>query len=308
LSRGDAWDHLLEGRRASLEDFFGDLDDEPAGDLVSVLDHAVLESARRMDPAAGNSPWLDVHVEGPEVGFGALDVHIVDDLLAPIQAEIDAALPDASKAGLTNLELVGVGAGSAVLQLQPKTPTSDFDGGIEAVSSAVDSAVRRVFDVHDAMERHASAAEIASMGASELLNKVQRLVSALEHRDLVLELLWRSPSSSRRTSKITREGRAYAQTLFERTVEQREVVVSGYVYEQSLKGTIKLKIDPNRRNSAAYEISVESDVLSSRAVQLGRFVRILVNLTEEKNRLGHVMSSTYSFLRVVEHQGMLGDE
>ncbi|MFD1145735.1 hypothetical protein [Saccharothrix hoggarensis] len=305
MSRGNAWNHLLEERRASLDDFFADLDDEPAGDLESVLDHAVLESARRMDPAAGNSPWLDVHVEGPDVGFGALDVHIVDDLLGPIQAEIDAALPEASKAGLTGLELVGVGAGSAVLQLQPKMPVSDFEGGIEAVSSAIDSAIRRVFDVHDAVERQASAAEIASISASDLLGKMQKLVTALEDRDLVLELLWRSPSSSRRRSRITRAGRAYAQTLFERTVEQRETVVAGYVYEQSLKGSVKIKVDPGRRNSATYDISVDADVLRSQSVQLGQFVRILALLTQEKDKLGHVAASTYSFLRILGHQEML---
>lgn len=305
MTSSSPWQRMIEARRHAVSSFFDDVDDAPANDLDRTLDSAVLEAAQRMDPAAGHSPWLDVRVSGPHVGVGALNVRIVDELLPPIQAEIDAALPDAQK-DLTSMELVGVGAGSAILRLQPTVSVVEPEGAIPASSSVVDSAIRRVLDLHDAVERQDSPEVIASASQPELISRLQRLVSVLEANDLSLELLWRPPTAARRTSSITGRGRTYASRLFEREPEQDTVTVSGYIYEQSLRGVLKLKQDPNKRNSHTYEIHVSSEVLSDARLTLGAFVRVRVERRRETNRLGQRTEPTYEFVEIVGHGEVLG--
>lgn len=307
MSRSSAWDRLLRDRREASADFFADVDDDPAEDLDKTLDSAVLEGAQRMDPGAGQSPWLDVHVSGPGVGVGALSVRIVDELLPPIQGEVDAALPDTAR-HLTGLELVGIGAGSAVLHLQPTVATLDADEEhpLPMVSSAIDSAIRRVFDMHDAVERGSPAAEIVSLGQPDMINRLHRLVNVLEENDLTLRMLWRSPTAPRRMSVLTRRGRTYAGTLFETDQEERQTVVAGYVFEQSLKGTLKLKRDPKVKTSAAYEIDIPRETLEAADLRLGMYVRVLVIERRRRDRLGQRTDPTYEFVRVVAHEEELG--
>ncbi|MCP3805339.1 hypothetical protein NLX83_39345 [Allokutzneria sp. A3M-2-11 16] len=308
MSSDDSWDRLLDDREAAAARFFEDLDDDPADDLVHVLDHAILDAAQRMDPGAGYSPWLDVHVEGPDVGFGSLDVHVVHELLGPLQAEIDAALPDTAKNDLTRMELIGIGGGSAVLRLHPKVATREFDGGIDGVSSVVDSAVRKVLDVHDALENQLNPAAITQLSQPELINKLNKLISVLDNRDLTLELLWRSPTSPRRSSKLTRTGRSYARELLESRLEQHERTIAGYIYEQSLRGTVKLKANPSNKRSATYEVSVNPEILARLEFRLRNYVQMRVVEIRHRNRLGQLTEATYSFISLVAHEDQLDTE
>lgn len=300
MRRRDSWDDLLDERRSAVQSFFEDVGGDPANDLDRTLDSAILEASQRMDPGAGHSPWLDVHVSGPNVGFGALNVRIMDQLLPPIQLEIDTALPNAARES-TGLELVGVGAGSAILHLRPTVPAIESDGSLPAISSVIDSAVRRVLDLHDAVERRDSPGQIAATNLPELFPRLQRLIGVLESNDLMLELVWRSPTAARRRSIITRQGRAYASRMFERQLDQATISVAGYVYEQSLKGNLKLKADPTKKSSHTYEISVSPEVLREAGLYLGQYLRALVVRRRQRDQLGQQTDDSYELLRIIEH-------
>src|SRR3569833_383680 len=307
MTHSESWNRLLRHRRGRAEDFFGDQGDEVANDLDRTLDAAILSASRRMDPAAQLRAWLDVRISGPDVGYGKISVRTVDGLLAPIQGELDAALPDASEE-VTRLELVGVGQGSTILHLEPKNAV-DEPSEAEALtfaSSAIDSAIQRVFGIHDAVEREAPASEIASLGQEDLISKFHKLISVLDGDDLSIDLTWRSPANVMRSSRLTRRGREYAGTLFEVESSEKVITIWGYVYEQSLRGVIKLKRDPKNRRSQAFEVKIGPEHLEQESLRLNAVVRMLVIERWRINKFGQSTDPTYEFIRVVGHDEQLG--
>lgn len=288
-AHGDRWEARQRARQ-----WLADADDVVEDDLVELADEACLDAARRVDPRAGLSAWLDLRFSGPRVRAGALDLDTAAAIFGPFQAEVRAAATGRDNEE-TRLELVGVSEGSTVLHVQPVGLADVPEDSQGIVTSRLDGAISQVFSLHDAVERGAEAADVADHKA-ELLQKFRSLVHKLDFYDLNLELYWNAALGRHRRSALTERGRAQARELFEQQEEIASDVLTGTVYELSLRGELSLRVHRNGREATVKITGVAPDLLQSEKIKLGSSVVVNVMAERKKDRVGRQLSEVFRFV------------
>lgn len=289
-----SWDHLRTRAAQIGTSGSNDASDEEI-DWDALFDQAWLHAARRFDSSARLRPELAVHVAGDKVGPGRLRLRLADDLFGPLQSEVDAALPNSA---VTELELTGVSAGSAVLHFQPSDHAEAHGSGhLPLAVSQIDHAISRVLDVHDAVENESSPDEIRSLAnAMGVLQHFSRLTNVLDEHGLTLAMAWRSGDGRRRRSNLSRRGLSYGRELFEWTQYEEIQHVSGFVYVQSMRNLLTLKADPANDKSKTYEIVIPRTTLQAATLTLGQYVRVHAIHRYRRNQLGQTSEHKYEFV------------
>lgn len=298
-----SWDRLREQAQGDLE-ALSTGNDEPVEDWDEILDRAWLAGARRFDPSAQTQPRLDVRIKGAAVGEGALSMRLVDELAGPLQTEVEAA--SRSTDDDTELELAGISRGSAILHLRPRVAATTPNEHLPLAVSRVDSAIRRVFDIHDAMESEAPVNSVQMTRGSQ--QALEKLTKVLQQHALSIEMTWRSLTADRRHSTLGERGLEYAASLFEASDHQDIRVVSGYLFELSLNGNFKLKVDASNAKSATSAVKIDPSVLSQRDLRLGQYLRVVTLHRYRMDRFGRRSRESFEFQRFMERDEIQPNE
>lgn len=261
-------------------------------DWDSAMRVANLAAIRQDDPTASYLEELLVRLDGPEVhssGFRAEWSQLltfVEETLATL-SERDLAL-----------ELCDVTSGSSVVHLRPTSkdlepqdethlpvPKDDTD-----FSKAADQFLSLVKDVSrkDSMVKWKAA-----------VKPFIRFSDHLNRHGLSAGFTSRSTTGSMARATLTREGMDYLSKLQELTASEHKMVVSGRVVEMRSSGHVKVKAGSNR-NSPAYDVQIDPDVLHGLRPYLGDTVHWLVEASTLADGLGDQKSVEYRFLHTAE--------
>lgn len=284
-----------------------DLDRDGDADPKELLDQAAFSAAQSLDFSASMMPTLSVRLSGESIRTGKVDIETFDVVMKPLQAEVRAAL-DVSDKSLLRLGLTAVTRGSVVLHFEPDVPVLESEFTLNAThEGTIGEAIQTVLEAHDSLEEERSPAEIWSR-FNALLGPIARLTNTLDQYDLDLDLLWRSAFGRRRTSTLSRRGRSYASTLFERKAGADSEVVVGYVYAMDLNGELTLKASLDKRHSRTHRVSIPRDELTAMRLNLGEYVRVRVKSEYDTDKLNQRFERALVFVEQVPHDPTLGDE
>jgi hypothetical protein len=277
--------------------FLASLDDVP-DDQDDVLFDARVEALRRVMPDAGPRTELRLRLAGPNVRDGFYDAEMESVLADPLRREFSAAV-GAKPSQQVEFGLVGVSAGSVVLHYRPKVLSVSDEGpqsGVEIVPA--DGAIRRVLRLHDLFESQADAAEIraATQGNDQFLRGARDVVHALTRFDLEMTASWWSPRGDTIRSRLTRQGRTYAEGIFSQAEDTSQVQVWGLVAALDVDGLVTI-----RRSGSQHRVKVEPEQVS--LFVLGEQVHIVATRTAQVDLVGLSGRPNFEFVRMVE-----GDE
>ncbi|MDF3312854.1 hypothetical protein P3H15_48885 [Rhodococcus sp. T2V] len=218
------------------------------------------------------------------------------------QREIEAALPAAlAEQGIGKIELVSITEGSAVLHMKPVFATSVEQDGLEIdAESLFDGAVRKVLDVHDALEEGAVAAELPG-NEKKLLDAVRLMTEELAEHDVNLEVSALEGRGNRRLSRLSRVGISHAVHLFERTVQKEKQQIGGYVHTVSLDGRLTLAASTRKRAHKSVIEQVPSALIRAGSFPLGEYMRVAVDAEIKTDALGNRPETKYKFSEILAH-------
>lgn len=266
-------------------------------DLVAAVDRNLVEALSHWDSGARAARRLAVRVAGASVAPGRLDSEVSEALLHALRREVFAAAPPGTPDGLVRLELTGVGAGSAVLFLEPAQDSHEqtADELLQA-PDPLDDAVRTVLDLHSAAESESDLGRFAP--ARKLLQAFDTLTTSLDDRDLSLGMQWRARTGAVAEARLTRVGRDHARPFLERLQASDELTLTGRVTVLDLDGGFTLRASV-ARNALRYEIRLPEDVvLTDLGLVLGSTVSVRVQRTISRARLGLESKPRYLFLEL----------
>ncbi|MEI5672629.1 MULTISPECIES: hypothetical protein [unclassified Nocardioides] len=241
---------------------------------------------------------LSMRVKGNLRRNGGLSTEVTEDLLDGLTKQVrGAADKDASGDALV-LDLVGVGNGSTVLFFEPSKDVTDAEHDLDVESDPLDSALRRVFALHDLAESQGDMRQYSNR--ADLLKGFQVLTDTLRAHDLELEMSWQDARGRRRRTNLSKPTLEWVSHLWEKQPEERVFGVSGRVVALSLAGTFSVKVAPHR-TARRYDIHVpgdESDVIRL-GLDLGENVDVLLRERVESNKVGVKGAERYEFVRLL---------
>lgn len=132
-----------------------------------------------------------MRVAGATVSPGRLDSEFSEALLHALRREVHAAAPAGTPDDVVRLELTGVGAGSAILYLEPAQDSRiQTEDELLQAPDPLDDAVRTVLDLHSAAESQADLGRFAP--AKDLLRALT------PSRRAWMSMIWLSACSGAR--------------------------------------------------------------------------------------------------------------
>lgn len=274
-----------------------ELADSTNDDLLEDARRLFLEGVRRFDPRASFEISLDLHLTGQSIRPGALTFDAASAIFHHVQAEVREAVPPSEDKAGAELEVVGLSEGSAIVHARPATLQESPEGQLEFPLSVLDSAVQRILNLHDALESDDDLAAFSSTAA--LLDRLRKLTHDLDRHDVNLELRWRSSSGRTQRSVLSEHGRSRARHIFEKQETDQTVHLHGSIYSASLDGDLTLRV---RQDGAIRSIrvkGVDSELISSDQMSLGRFVRIEATRERRADSVGLQESLAYQFDRLL---------
>lgn len=269
-----------------------DWEDDGAADsdLEGAAHRATVEALRSLAPDAVFPLRLSIRLFGESVMDGAFDFR-ASPVLQRLDQELQVVLPEELR-NEAHLQFVGVGPGSVVIHARPyfgqPSPEDELDIG---TVNGVEIALRKVLDLHDSLESRSTEIKVPN----ERWEGLRKLTKALDAADVNLEIDMLGSGGVRRTSQISEVGRSFAREIFERKPSVFEEQLNGSVFGAELDGSIVLKV-------GAAKITVEDvpeTVISSDMLRLGRYVRIMVETTIERDRVGGQVKEHRRFSRIV---------
>jgi hypothetical protein len=275
-------------------DFLAGLEDVP-DDADEVLFESRVEALRRVVPGAGPQAELRLRLAGPNVRDGFYDAEMEAALADPLRREFAAAA--GSKATpQVELGLVGVSSGSVVLHYRPKVVELSDAGaqtGVEVVPA--DAAIRRVLRLHNLFESQADADEVkaATQGNDGLLRGARDVVHALTRFDLEMSATWWAPSGSPVRSRLTRQGRTYAEGIFSQAEQSEPVQVWGLVSALDVDGLVTV-----RRSGSRHVVKIDPEEIGQ--FVLGEEVHMIVQRTAQVDRVGLSGRPAFKFVRMLQ--------
>jgi len=216
-----------------------------------------------------------VRVAGATVSPGRLDSEFSEALLHALRREVHAAAPAGTPDDVVRLELTGVGAGSAILYLEPAQDSRiQTEDELLQAPDPLDDAVRTVLDLHSA-------------------------TTSLDEHDLALGMLWRARTGTSDQAQLTRTGRDHARPFLERVPEFQDITLTGRVTILDIEGGFTLRTSM-ARNAPRYEVRLpEETALTDLGLQLGSTVTVRVRRAVARARLGLESRPRYEFLEMV---------
>jgi hypothetical protein len=239
-----------------------------------------------------------VRVAGATVSPGRLDSEFSEALLHALRREVHAAAPAGTPDDVVRLELTGVGAGSAILYLEPAQDSRiQTEDELLQAPDPLDDAVRTVLDLHSAAESQADLGRFAP--AKDLLRAFDALTTSLDEHDLALGMLWRARTGTSDQAQLTRTGRDHARPFLERVPEFQDITLTGRVTILDIEGGFTLRTSM-ARNAPRYEVRLpEETALTDLGLQLGSTVTVRVRRAVARARLGLESRPRYEFLEMV---------
>ncbi len=267
-------------------------------DLVAAVDRNLVEAVSRWDSSARAARRLAVRVAGSSVAPGRLDSEVSEDLLHAVRREVSTAAPSGTPDAAVRLDLVAIGAGSAVLFLEPAQDSHERTvDELVQTPDPLDDAVRTVLDLHDAAESRTDLGRFSP--AKDLLRAFDTLTTSLDDRDLALGLQWRARTGAVAEALLSRVGRDHARTFLERMEELDEVTLTGRVTVLDIDGGFTLRASA-AKNAPRYEVRLPDGVaLTDLDLVLGSTVSVRVHRTVSRARLGLESKPRYRFLELV---------
>ena len=256
--------------------------DVTADDLVSSARRSLIDAMRDVEPGAALPLGVDIRLIGSTTGHGSLPAD-ASPIIAALQEELRAAMPRGDVA----FRMTGISEGSAVIRIEPAFARvgEPFDSAIE---SDLESGLKRVFVVHDLLERHAPPQEILkSLQASrgDLLDQTKALAEQLLELDLDLDVSAQSSHGEIFRSKLTRHGGStWVEHVFESlNADDKQSVISGKLVAKDTEAR-SIVVRGGKRNGRIEIIDVPADVLSS--LEFESVVSVKVVEIATTNRLG----------------------
>lgn len=275
-------------------DFLADLEEVP-DDADEVLFESRVEAFRRIAPDGGPQAELRLRLAGPDVRDGFYDADMEAALADPLRREFAAAAGSKTTPQL-ELGLVGVSSGSVVLHYRPKVMNLSDDGPQAGVGMVpADAAIRRVLRLHNLFESQANPDEVRAVtqGNEGLLRGARDVVHALTRFDLEMTATWWAPSGSPVRSRLSREGRTYAEGIFNQTERSEPVQVWGLVSALDVDGLVTI-----RRPGGRHVVKIDAEEIGQ--FMLGEEVHMIVERTAQVDHVGLSSRPAFRFMRMLE--------
>jgi hypothetical protein len=281
-------------------------EDDPRS-IDEILDQHWADVISDHDPLARLPRRLDLRLDGPQITTGALDIRLTEAVLQAFSKELAGAAEANSLTTSLSASLVGVGRGSAILQLEPATPEDvPTEGQVPAVVDPFDAVVQTLTDLHGTAEEGGDLRQFAD--SDQLMSGLHRLAKTLDEHNLVLDLTWRSGSGRHRSSRLGETGRRHVLALWQQTEETDEIVVSGRVVALDLNGSFSIKTGTHR-TARRYDIHVDGEeALLGLNLRLGAEVHPRVRLIRHQNQIGMEGAPRYEFQGWAMHEPQLTED
>ncbi|WP_251440153.1 hypothetical protein [Microbacterium sp. USTB-Y] len=282
---------------ARREALFADVP-EIEDDLGEAILDAQIAAAERLDPSQAASSLFLVRLSGPGVVDGWIEQGMQDEILGPLTKEVEYAAPSAARSDV-RLGLVGVSSGSVLLHYRPLSPAlPPSPKQLHYSTHPADSAVLRVLELHDFLERETDVHTIGSAFKEDqdVLRQARKLVEALEKHSVNLTTRWWGSTSVRRMSKITQRGRRHALRIFTAQEQDTPQQVQGMVTGLDISGIVTVA---GASGNKKYKVDVGSERISDPEFTLGRRVFMLVRKIQDVDQVG--VSQTHARFRFVRH-------
>lgn len=222
----------------------------PASDYIR---SAMLEAIRELDPQASLQGWASIRLIGDRFSDGVFDAGAAE-MFGILDRELRAA---AAPDDADNL-LIGFRAvqpGSVTLPLEPFARTATADDQVP--SSALETALLRVVDLHEAVESDSEPAALGEV-SPELAKRLRLLVEALDKADASLEIDVSRTDGRRTKSQLTSRGRANARRMFARQLDIEVGQVCGYLESITLNADLaKIELRVGKKKVPIVRIPAE---------------------------------------------------
>lgn len=252
-----------------------------------------LEVVQAFDPNASLREELLVRLVGDSADSAALKLEW-EGLLKPLQDAV-SSISDRAE-----LELAGFSKGSSVLHFRAASRQE-----LEHVGESEDAPVRETplagpirqfIDVVDAVEHEK---DVRPYSASNMLDELQRLSTVLQRFHLQADFRFYARSGDVRGARLSQRGMNYMNALAELEESESSMPISGRVTELRESGHVKVKAGTQRR-SPAFDVQLDSGVLTDMRLVLGQTVHWLVNAVSLRDRLGRIKTLRFEYLRDLE--------
>jgi len=287
------------GRKARAASFFDGVPNIE-DDLGDAIFDAHIAAAERLDPALAATSLLIVRLSGEGVIDGWVAQDMQEEILGPLAQEVEYAAPAAARDDV-RLGLVGVSTGSVVLHYRPRTSARKPSAGQLAYDvHPADSAILRVSELHDLLEKEAPASTISSAFKDEqsLLRQTRKLVEALDKHAVNLSTRWWGSASDRHKSVLSQRGQAHGLRLFAATEMDEITTLNGLVTALDISGIVTVTGAANHK----YPVDVGPDGMRDVAFTIGNRVSLHARKFQEVDAVGFKPSrARYTFIRHLDH-------
>lgn len=299
----------LRGRR--LRDRFPQLRDghdplgwlgdteEAAEDLVGAAQKSFVDALRAQMPETTMPLHVDLRFIGDRTRSGGLPTSATP-LIARLQEELSVASTEAHP---VDFVLLDVSAGSAIAHLAPVYPENAHGELDMSASSAFETALAKVVEVHNQFESRTAASEIASTASRSLLDRLEQVAKGLREQRLDLEIIASGHDGKRYVSTLSQaRGLAWASEVFEELRDDTEsaTVRGPIVAIDSDADTIEVR---GGKKGGRVEISeVPHDLIADHVLQVRDRVVVNVDVLYRTDQVGRREAVAW---RYVSHQRQL---
>lgn len=288
-----------------LESLWAEYNDGPESSEMpsQVLDQHLYAALTEFDPTARMSRWLNLRLSGERATGGRIDIGIAYEIFHAFSQEFAGAAEFNSVKSGISLELAGVSRGSAVLHLVPAAENDapvPTEGQLDVRVDPFDEVLSTITELHQTAESQGDLRRFAEH--EPLVRGLRSLARTLDSHNLELELRWRSETGLHRNSRLSSSTMQYLRELWEVSLTEKEIPVSGRVVRLDLSGHFSIKAG-GARNSKRYDVQVDGEQdLVDLHLELGQTVHAWVTERKKVNHLGMEQAPTYHLLQMaVDH-------
>lgn len=183
-----------------------------------------------------------------------------------------------------------------MLHYRPKVVELSDDGPQAGVVVPTDAAIRRVLNLHNMFEQQADADQIRAVTQNNdgFLRGARDVIRALTRFDLEMTATWWTTSGAPIRSRLTEQGRTYAEGIFSKREQTDPVRVWGIVSALDVVGVVTVRRPPNSQHHVKIEPSHIAEFT------LGEPVHMLVERTAQVDRVGLSGRPVFEFIRMLE--------
>lgn len=245
-----------------------------------------LEVVQSFDPDASLTEELLVRLVGDTADTAAMKLEW-EGILKPLQDAVSSISDGAS------LELAGFSKGSSVLHFRAAKPSEPEEvAGAAMRETPLAEPVRQFIAVVDAVENER---DVRPYSASTMLDELQRLSTVLQRCHLQADFRFYAKSGDVRGAKLSERGMNYIKALAEQQETESPMPISGRITELRESGHVKVKTGSSRR-SPAFDVQVDSALLTNMRLVLGETVHWRVNVVSVTDQLGRSKALRFEYL------------